>query len=47
VQGDLDLAVQIQVRTAKQPQQARQILGEQVIGQGRIRDQVGGGWRHS
>ena len=45
VQGDLDLVLQVQVRAPEQPQQARQILGEQVGGQGRIRDQVGCGWR--
>jgi len=45
VQGDLDLVLQVQVRAPKQPQQAGQVLGEQVVGQGRIRDQVVRGWR--
>jgi hypothetical protein len=45
VQGDLDLVLQVQVRVAQQLQQARQILREQVIGQGRVGDQVHSGWR--
>jgi hypothetical protein len=45
VQGDLDLVLQVQVRAFQQPQQAGQILGEQVVGQGGIGDQAGGGWR--
>jgi hypothetical protein len=46
VQGDLDLVLQIQVRMFEQAQQARQVLGQQVLGQGGIGDQVGCGWRH-
>ena len=46
VQGDLDLVLQVQVRALQQPQQAGQILGHQVLGQGRIRDQLDRGWRH-
>ena len=45
VQGDLDLVLQVQVRTPQQPQQPRQVLREQVVGQGRIGNQVGCGWR--
>jgi hypothetical protein len=48
VQGDLDLAVQVQVRTLKQPQQpqqAGQVLGEQLVGQRGVGDQVACGWR--
>jgi hypothetical protein len=45
-QGNLDLVLQVQVRAAKQPQQAGQILREQLVGQGRIGDQVACGWRH-
>jgi hypothetical protein len=43
VQGDLDLV--LQVRTPQQPKQAGQVLGHQVLGQGRIRDQLVCGWR--
>jgi hypothetical protein len=43
VQRDLDLVLQVQVRVAEQAQQAGQILGEQVLGQGGIGDQVAGG----
>ena len=46
VQGELDLVLQVQVGAAQQPQQAGQILGEQLVGQGGIGDQVAGGWRH-
>ncbi len=46
VQRDLDLVLQVQVRAAQQPEQAGQILGEQVVGQGRVGDQVACGWRH-
>jgi hypothetical protein len=45
VQGDLDLVLEVQIRTPQQLQQARQILWEQVGGQGRIGDQVDSGWR--
>ena len=45
MQGDLDLVLQVQVRAFQQTQQAGQILGEQVVGQGGIGDQAGGGWR--
>jgi hypothetical protein len=46
VQGDLDLVLEVQIRVAEQPEQARQILWDQVISQRRIRDQVACGWRH-
>jgi hypothetical protein len=46
VQGDLDLVLQVQIRAAQQPEQAGQVLGEQVVGQGRIGDQTSCGWRH-
>jgi hypothetical protein len=46
VQGGFDLVLQVQVRAFKQPEQARQVCGEQVVGQGRVGDQVGCGWRH-
>ena len=45
VQGDLDLVLQVQVRPAKQVQQAGQVGGDQVGGQGRIGDQACCGWR--
>jgi hypothetical protein len=45
MQGDLDLVLQVQVRMFQQAQQAGQILGEQVVGQGRIGNQVACGWR--
>jgi hypothetical protein len=45
VQGDLDLVLQVQVRTPQQPQQPGQVLREQVIGQGGIGNQVACGWR--
>ena len=45
VQGHFDLVLQVQVRTPKQVKQAGQILREQVLGQGRIRDQLACGWR--
>jgi hypothetical protein len=46
VQGDLDLVLQVQVRVAQQPQQAGQVLGPQLLGQGGVGDQVACGWRH-
>jgi hypothetical protein len=45
VQGDLDLVLEVQVRPPEQVKQAGQILGEQVFGEGRIRDQASCGWR--
>jgi hypothetical protein len=45
VQGDLDLVLQVQVRAAQQVQQPGQVGGEQLVGQGRIRDQGVCGWR--
>jgi hypothetical protein len=45
VQGDLDLVLQVPVGMFEQAQQAGQVLGKQVIGQGRVGDQVAYGWR--
>jgi hypothetical protein len=45
VLGDLDLVLQVQVRALQQAQQARQVLGEQLVGQGGIGNQSVCGWR--
>jgi hypothetical protein len=45
VQGDLDLVLQVQVGACQQTQQPGQVLGDQVLGQGRIGQQPICGWR--
>jgi hypothetical protein len=47
VQRELDLVLQLQVRTPKHPKQVGQVVGNQLVrvGQGRIRDQLAHGWR--
>jgi len=48
VQGDLDLVLQVQIGAAEDLQQMRQIGWPQLVGvgQGRVGQQHGGGWRH-
>jgi hypothetical protein len=41
----LDLVFQVQVCVAQPPQQPRQVLAEQLFGQGGIGDQAADGWR--